>query len=133
MKPIEEVFHRHPEYRWLEDVTYNRLIESTGVEILLEDSSGDYQGDTRMILREGTAYGYLLFGWGSCSGCDALEGCRDNLADLDELRRDLYKGIVWKDSKEALAAWIRERDWRLTEPYEGNPQDFINQALKCLG
>ena len=51
--------------------TYRDLIASMGVENLLQVDDNDYQGDSRILVRDYHRYGLLLFGWGSCSGCDA--------------------------------------------------------------
>jgi hypothetical protein len=50
-------------------------------EMILEQSDDDYQGNTvgvakgsNYIHNFGPKYYYYSFGWGSCSGCDMLEG-----------------------------------------------------------
>ena len=81
---------------------YTQLIESTGVTVVDEESDADYQGDTYMLVQEGDRYGWLVFGWGSCSGCDAFQACT-SLSDLDRLRHQLYESIDWGTLPEVVA------------------------------
>lgn len=62
---------------------YQLIIEEFG-NILVQVDDQDYQGDSRILYENNGQYGYLKFGWGSCSGCDALQGC-DSVLELDEL------------------------------------------------
>lgn len=83
---------------------YTPIIESFG-EVLVRVDDQDYQGDTRVLLKKGGQYGFLNFGWGSCSGCDALQGC-DSFSDIDELIVDLERSIKWFDTLEDTKAYI---------------------------
>lgn len=96
-----------------DDMGYRGLVLSLGVEVLIEHSDDGYQGDTRMLLRDGTRYGLLTFGWGSCSGCDALEAAYGNLAEMTELRDSLESQIVWHDSASDMLGYIDGKDWSL--------------------
>ena len=53
---------------------YTSILNQFGYIVIKVDDD-DYQGDSR-VLYEGykDEVGYLQFGWGSCSGCDALQG-----------------------------------------------------------
>ena len=55
---------------------YEQLIESIGIQIIVSVSDDGWQGDTRLLFYEEDKYGFLVFGWGSCSGCDALQACQ---------------------------------------------------------
>lgn len=79
-------------------------------ETVLSVDAGAYQGDTFCILKDGERYGYLEFGWGSCSGCDALLAC-SNHDDLEELQVNLFNDIKWFDSLEELKKYFRTHDW----------------------
>jgi hypothetical protein len=101
---------------WL-PFTYEALIDSFEMDVKVAVDADDYQGDSLYVLRDGTKYGYLCFGWGSCSGCDALEACRDGsnpLQDMTELRDELFDSIVWFDSLTELQTWVANRDWQGT-------------------
>lgn len=121
-------------------VTYDDLIESMDVERLVEVTDQNYQGDTRLLLKKGDRYGYLCFGWGSCSGCDALEAIDGYkytgngyeylvTAEHYELRDQLYNQIVWKDSREEMLAYFKEKDWSLDYQYD---KKFVDESIQHL-
>jgi len=64
-------FYNKDDHGWYD---YTPLISYFGHIILRVDDT-DYQGDSRVLYEEGERYGYLNFGWGSCSGCDSLQAC----------------------------------------------------------
>lgn len=85
-----------PEWGWIVNrPTYHQIVETFG-EILIEEKEVDYQGDSLYLIKRGHRYGVLTFGWGSCSGCDALEAC-DDQEDINHLQNDLERGIKWFD------------------------------------
>ena len=53
--------------------SYDAIVDSWGYETLLFKCCGSYQGDYVVLLRDGNRYGFTTIGYGSCSGCDALE------------------------------------------------------------
>ena len=59
----------------------------------------------------------MIFGWGSCSGCDALQGC-DSLDDIIDLRNDFARSVVWFDSVEASVRHIFSKDWSTEHVYK---------------
>lgn len=125
MKPISEVF---------EDDYYNydRLLSSMGYEIVLQVDDKDYQGDSRVLYRNGDRYGLLIFGWGSCSGCDALYAC-GSLEEVDKLRSELHDQIIWKDSRAEIRDFIANRDWEAQYSYHAEEtRDFVAKALELL-
>lgn len=79
-------------------------------EIVVEASDNDCQGDTYAILRKGDEYGYLEFGWGSCSGCDALQACESD-EDMARLANDLAASVEWQADREAFKVWVAGKDW----------------------
>lgn len=72
---------------------YEEIVATFG-EILIEAHEGSYQGDSKYLVKKGDLYGIVTFGWGSCSGCDALQACNTQ-EDIDQLQDDLERGIVW--------------------------------------
>ncbi len=91
-----------------EGVTYEQLI-GQALDIVMHVRQDDYSGDSWMIVREKLRsgerrWGFLRFGWGSCSGCDALEGC-ENAYEQQALRDELVGQVVWRDTPEDLIAW----------------------------
>ena len=100
---------------WWGFSNYDELIASMELRILVQEHDDDYQGDSYYIFKKGREYGVLIFGWGSCSGCDALQAC-DSVAEVTNLRDDLYDRIQWL-SKSGLREWLANRneanDWWL--------------------
>lgn len=123
---------------WLEGApSYRELVESLGHDVLVEVTDSDYQGDSRFLLRAkagdgaGVRFGYLKFGWGSCSGCDSLEAAR-TVADLASLSDELESGISWFDGPAAALKFLRERDWEATEWGVKQCLKFAGEATAAL-
>lgn len=108
--------------------SYDKLIESFEVENLLQVDDDSYQGDTRNLFRDGSRYGLLTFGWGSCPGCDALSDC-DTDDEVRELRDELWSQIHWEDSAADTATYIATKDWTLDY---GHDKEFLVQARNIL-
>ena len=71
---VKSLYPLESESAYFTFYSYQPLLESFG-EILLKVDDEDYSGDSRLIFKKGEMYGFLIFGWGSCSGCDWLQGC----------------------------------------------------------
>lgn len=111
---------------------YGPLLESLGYDILLQVDDDDYQGDSRLILRDGARHGLLIFGWGSCTGCDALQAC-ESYQDIDDLRAKIDGEILWHDGRVALRDFIMHRDWDVQYSYHATEtKDFVARALALL-
>ena len=108
---------------WFE---YEPMIKEFG-EIINKYDFGEYQGDTIVIYKSNNRYGYLLFGWGSCSGCDALQAC-ETIEEVQKLMDALYNSIEWFNSLDELKEWFNQKDWGL-EWFGHDPsfKDFTNE------
>jgi len=113
---------------------YEALISSMEYDVLLETHDDDYQGDSRYLLYDKEkGYGYLIFGWGSCSGCDALQAC-DNKQEVEALRDNLVSEIHWEDTKEELLNWVLKRDWDFQHEWHNEKtKEFLKFGIKILG
>lgn len=93
---------------------YEGMVSAFGQRVLVEVDDDDYQGDSYRLIADGDEpgqnYGLLVFGWGSCSGCDALEGCA-SVDDLQSLADELYDSIKWFSNKDDLRKYVQEHDW----------------------
>lgn len=87
---------------------YQPIIDSFG-EVVLQKDKEDYQGDSFVVLKNNAKYGFLTFGWGSCSGCDALQAC-NTFSEVDELIESLYNSITWFDNLNDLKDYVKKRD-----------------------
>lgn len=113
---------------------YSSLIDSFELEIIIEEHNGGYQGDSYYLFKnpEGSL-GILIFGWGSCSGCDALEAC-DTKEEIYSLRDELYDDIHWEPTKEQMTQYVKDKHWEgdfMWHQDEG--RTFISRIKKELG
>lgn len=100
--------------------------------VLLKSDQDDYQGDSLVLIQNGERYGVLKFGWGSCSGCDALEGA-DTVKELQELVDELEASVKWFD-KEGVIEYLSTHDWRGDYSWHYKElREFPNKALAALG
>lgn len=100
MKPIQDVYPDMGE-NFYGPCDYAPLLESMGTIVARVDQD-DYQGDSWVLFRDGDRFGYLQFGWGSCSGCDALQSC-SNYYEIETLRDSLVTQIRWGTRGETVA------------------------------
>lgn len=96
--------------------SYSDLVDSMEVNVLVEEHDNDYQGDSFYLVKKGREYGLLIFGWGSCSGCDALEAAYGSVTEATDLRDGLYDSITWM-SKPDMRKYVNEKDWSLDYYY----------------
>lgn len=110
MKKADEIYDNS--WGWWD---YQPMLNEFG-NIILQKDEQNYQGDSFLIFEKDGKYGYLTFGWGSCSGCDALQGC-NSISEVQELMDRLYSSIEWFDSLDALKEYFKETDWTLQYQY----------------
>lgn len=112
---------------------YKPMLENLCDELLLKVDDRDYSGDSRVLMRDASGrYGLLIFGWGSCSGCDALQSCR-SYEEIQLLMDHLALEIHWEDSAALMHSYITHKDWELE--YSWNAKEtrvFVDQALAIL-
>lgn len=109
---------------------YEGLIESFEVEVLLVEEVGDWQGDSLYLLRDQDRYGILVFGWGSCSGCDAFEAAAYSEESLTELRDELWASVQWF-TREEVVKYAQGKDVSL-EWYGQTAVAFYDQVVSLL-
>jgi hypothetical protein len=130
MKPLSE-FYSFDMNGHLTVRSYQPLLESIGHEVVLQRDSDGYQGDSLVLFRsEAGRWGVLTFGWGSCSHCDALEGCND-MVDLEALREDLYRAIIWGNEGETVH-YLTTHDWEGTHLDRSLWEGFVTAALDAM-
>jgi hypothetical protein len=103
---------------------YDELMECIDGDIVDHAYENNYQGDAWFMFKNNNMYGYLVFGWGSCSGCDELQGC-SNVDDVEKLLISLDMSIIWK-TKEEMLEYFKTKDWTL-EFYYGNIDSYFNK------
>ena len=95
--------------------SYDEVLEELPGRLVSSVDLGDYQGDTLAVFKRRGKYAFLVFGWGSCSGCDALYGCND-WEDFCELRESLVGSMRWFPNLKGLQTYFKAKDWE-TEWY----------------
>lgn len=117
------------EYCFLCD--YQPMLDAFG-KIAIQVDDQDYQGDSRLLYDENGKIGCLIFGWGSCSGCDALQAC-GTLDDVQELCNELQDSIKWFDSKKEALSWFKTHDWEGDYCWHINDtKDFVEKCIAYL-
>lgn len=101
---------------WVKDYpNYEDMVPSWGFEVVKLDVLGSYQGDITVLLADGERRGFVMIGYGSCSGCDALEAASPGWGDAEgwgpvvALSDELRASVKWFDSADALAVWLTEQ------------------------
>lgn len=88
---------------------YQPMIDEFG-KIILQESDDAYQGSTWVLYQDNDRIGFLRFGWGSCSGCDALQAC-ESFDEIQTLMDELWQSIMWFDSSKDALKFFKEHDW----------------------
>lgn len=107
---------------------YNPMLEEFG-NIVIKIDEDNYQGDSFILYKNEDKYGFLTYGWGSCSGCDALQGC-SSIEEVQELMDSLYNSIQWFDDLKSVKSYFETRDWELD--WIGHKEEFKDFKRKVL-
>jgi hypothetical protein len=107
---------------------YNDVVSCFGT-IVMELNDDDYQGDERYLLEKNGKYGYTIIGFGSCSGCDWLQGCSTKEEKID-LILEIERDIKWFKSLDDIKKYFKEKDWELEYSWhQKETKEFINKVL----
>lgn len=121
-----ETGYSYDSYDWY-DGSYDDLVKDFAT-IEISHTLGYYQGDIVYVLSGGDRYGFLVVGYGSCPGCDALQAC-DSVEAVEYLQNTLRDGIKWFDSFSDLKEYVlhdnRDLEWF---PYEAGWDDFVEKV-----
>jgi len=105
---------------------YDPIIDSIGAPVI-KVSDDEYQGDTRILFQGAIGFGHLIIGWGSCSGCDALQAC-ESWQEIADLRNRLDDAVIWLPQDQMLA-WFRNHDWG--GDWSANDEKTIEYRKAC--
>jgi hypothetical protein len=110
---------------------YNPIVQSFGTVVVKVDED-NYQGDSFVYYVDNDRHGVLIFGWGSCCGCDALQAC-SSIKDVDDLIESLEKDIKWFTATE-LYNWLNDDEYQETQyHYHNEPwHTFKKQVVERL-
>jgi hypothetical protein len=90
---------------------YGDLLTAVGLTVVSTDDFGYYQGDYLFHVTDVEGrHGLLIQGYGSCSGCDALEAAQPwqndgDLTDVAVLADGMVMNVVWENENGLLAAF----------------------------
>jgi hypothetical protein len=127
MKKANEIYQNTGRYdAWH---NYQPMLNEFG-KIVIQEDGDDYSGDTYVLYELEKGYGFLKFGWGSCSSCDALEGC-ETIEEVQELMDDLLDQIqVFKTKKSALS-FFKNHDWEGDYDYNYHTRiEFVKKVIE---
>ena len=124
---VKKLYGKNP-WDWYD---YQPMLNAFGNIVLQIDDEG-YQGDSRVLYDNDGEIGFLLFGWGSCCGCDALQAC-DTIEEVQELCDKLQNDIKWFEDKETSLEWFCTHDWEGDYSwYEEKTREFVSKAKDYL-
>lgn len=110
---------------------YQPIIDDLGT-VLVQVDDNDYQGDSRVLLQKDSKFGILIFGWGSCSGCDSLQAC-DSLDDLEKEIEHIQSATKWFDSAIDCLHYLDNHDWEGDYCWHREEtKDFLDKAKSAL-
>lgn len=123
--------------------SYADLLTHAGITVLAQETFGQYQGDYLFAVREGDAYGAVIVGYGSCSGCDELEamlsgnwqwnGWPDNeYRAITQLAADLVKRIHWGDRTELHEDLLGEGSYMRWYRHDEGFEDSMRRILALI-
>lgn len=134
-----------PRPEWVKDewgTDYEELVASWGYDVLDWNVCGSYQGDYVVLLGDGERRGFIVIGYGSCSGCDALEGATPwsyeedaDWSEVVELSDQLTTEVMWEDSALALADRLEGLDeanhwWLLDDEVKAVRDKVVRNLLR---
>ena len=110
---------------------WSELVESFSDEIIMQYSVGDYSGDYYFVIKLKSYYGFVSIAYGSCSGCDALEGC-ESLDELNSLQNSVWNDIRWFSTLDDLKQWAIKYDWEGCEYISGEQLIEFKNVMNAL-
>lgn len=110
-------------------MSYDEIIATQG-EIIKDWVIGDYQGDYVYLLKNEDRYAFTVVGYGSCSGCDALQSC-ENDEHFNSLKDDIVRGIVW-GTKQDVYDYINNQEANRWYFHEDEWEDMRKEIMEIL-
>lgn len=129
------IFDKTPDSTYFYGPAYSELIDSMEYNIVFEETIGSYQGDYLYFFEDSDKYGLLVFGYGSCSGCDSLEACSDE-KEVTSLRDSIESEIKWFKTKEEVAKFIWDTDKKAFKDwwyYDDEADKFLDKVYTFCG
>ncbi len=124
-------------------VNYENIVKSWGKQVLAFETTGSYQGDHWALLKNAyNQFGFYRTGYGSCSGCDELDGLfdysdyTDDHDKMNEAGRQKWsdvvnahaEGVRWFDTAEEFVSWLESSD-RSGSDWFWHDDEFTEQVV----
>lgn len=115
---------------------YINALSAVNVKVKVGADLGYYQGDYVALVSRGAyfedAWGFLVIGYGSCSGCDSWEAEENDPAALAEIIAGLAKSIRWFDTIDEAKAYILDGEQTALQWYgnEDGWTEFTDQVRR---
>jgi len=108
---------------------YDELLESVNLDVdwTIKAQEYNYQGDYFYFGEYANRFYFVVIGYGSCSGCDALQAC-STYTDMVDLRDDIKRDIREFDSLQEFKVWFDEHvqnQW-----YDGSEVENFTELFK---
>lgn len=125
---VKELYKEDECWGWSD---YQPMLEAFGT-IAIQVDDHYYQGDSRLLYDNDGKIGFLMFGWGSCSGCDALQAC-NTIEQVQALCDDLQDDIRWFDNRKEALEWFCTHDWEGDYSwYAEETKEFVRKCIEYL-
>lgn len=108
---------------------YDEIVATQG-EVIGQWVMGTWQGDYIYLLKNKDKYSFFVIGYGSCSGCDALESC-ENDEEFNELKQDIINRIAW-GTKQEIVDHINNEEANRWYFHEDGWEEIQKEALDLL-
>jgi hypothetical protein len=127
MRTARELFPEAFKDTYSITANYQVMLEEFG-KIVLQVDDANCAGDSRVLYQDGDMFGWLQFGWGSCTGCDALQRC-ETIEEVQNLMNRLQADIKWFDNWYDADAFFRNHAWKTDYSNNAKQKEFIAKAL----
>ena len=104
-------------------IDHEEIMERQGFEILDWETFGSYQGDYAAIVKKDGKVGFVVIGYGSCSGCDSLEAIKPFA--LEEPEHSEYDFDDEEDSE--MYDDKKEKYTNLLKSYHHDLQEYADE------
>lgn len=115
-------------------MSYQEALAGIGVKATVDEHIGDYQGDWVAVVTAEVNWddklGFLSYGYGSCSGCDAWQAA-ETPAELAEIVVGMVNKIIWFETPEELREYIAHPNRLLSIYHEEGWTEFAAHVAKA--
>lgn len=101
-------------------------------KVVVRVDYGTWQGDFYLLYRDGSRYGFLRLGYGSCTACDSLRAC-DSYREIQEYADGVERSVKWFESASDALHWFESHDWAGDYDSERDEaKSFVSEAKEYL-